>query len=600
VNASKYLNLLKSLNQGKYHENSNNSERNPTVDTDDGTTTTAIATMSPTTSMTDCAISWILERVRSSYRERLETFANPSTYFAKPIDISPLVCARFGWSNTAPNVLTCSNNTSNGTHNGSGGRNCCNAVLYVKFHPNLSPQSHATLARTYRTLLAKSHSESCPFRADAERWLITLDTNNDNDNDNDGRNDNVGEHPTTKAGSHGENRSETPSPSSPFVPPYLLSMSREFTVFEDCSTVGFIARELVRKEATTLGIAMKILESDGGAGAVGGGRPTTRRGILWRASVPYEVVDRCCFDGEGDAVAPQEFVQEQLMACLVVGTEGRTSHDDGESAAPPPPTTTEHDDAAHDRCSYMRNEAALLAAFGWRFEPWPSSSTTVPTSNVLRVGCRLCLASAPVPWCWKEVSDDGGDDEGALGTTATDADGDDGTGRNTHTADECSGESTAAVQQPPLKKRRCDDRNALTTFSNSVGVQHPPPNLSVLDTDEIEKGDGEGVDSSSGSNVASFDVVGSHRHFCPYVSGFASYRQKEGRRPGETPNGTDDFVTPGSTTKPVAGWERVVDALMRPRRGLIEDQGDEECTTLEERSIAREETFQMLRRALHS
>jgi len=569
-----------------------------------------------TKTMRSRATSWVLEQVRKSYRERLDTFANPTTYFAKPVDISPLVCARFGWSNTAPNVLTCSNNDNNNNHTNTNGEKCCNAVLYVKFHPNLSPHSRSTLTQTYRRLLAESHSKSCPFRADAERWLLIDGDDDANEPNNDATNttnNTLQKHPCNDR-------------TSSFVPPYLFSMSRAFEVLEDCSANGFITREFVRREATTLGIAMTIVEMDGSRG-----RGLGRKGI-WRTVVPKEVLDRfdddyglgrvsggdngdeekdCVDVGDSHMTALQNAMQTKLMACLAIlpGVDNDSSQhpqdNEGKHTTTTSTTTAEtrQNKSYNNSHRYIRNESALLAVFGWRFDPWPSpqTSSTTGVSKVLRVKCPLCLASEEIPRCVTAPT-----------TTSNSNDGD------TLVDKDINNTSTAiTTQQPPFKKRR----------------KIPPPNDVLEDVDHHllseessvspsnqAQSRGKGVQTDSATSAAtdrasanSFDVLNSHRHFCPYVSGFASHRQrglvggvKGGVERGATNELRNNLDCSGTTsiaaTPPavaVVGWERVIDALMRPR-GVMDEGNGQDSATVKKRSISREETFQFLRRALQS
>lgn len=43
----------------------------------------------------------------SDFRDRLRTFKT-GWWFAKPLELSPLVCARYGWHNSGPDTLKCS------------------------------------------------------------------------------------------------------------------------------------------------------------------------------------------------------------------------------------------------------------------------------------------------------------------------------------------------------------------------------------------------------------------------------------------------------------------------------------------------------------
>jgi len=64
------------------------------------------------------------------------------------------------WVNTSKDLLKCCNPD-------------CRGVVDVSMHHLLGEDAVSDLAAQYCRLLAKSHSKCCPFRADAERWLIT-------------------------------------------------------------------------------------------------------------------------------------------------------------------------------------------------------------------------------------------------------------------------------------------------------------------------------------------------------------------------------------------------------------------------------------------
>jgi len=381
-------------------------------------------------------------------------------------------------------------------------------------------------------------------------------------------------------------------------------MSREFTVLEDCSTVGFITRKFVRREATTLGIAMTIVE-----------RTRRRRLGCWRTVVPKEVIDHFADeygvgtvrdDGDDGVATLQNSIQTKILACLTMVP----GEDDDESQPPrnnEPNSTTitekaqQHDDTPHNHHRYIRNESALLAVFGWRFDPWPSSptittsSSTAVSSRVLRVKCPLCLASEEIPWC---VSME--DDSERVPTATTRNTTDDGKIDDTNT----NSTTIMTQQQPPLKKPRkiplpppqgCDDQVVVIDVLDDVD-----PESSVPPSNQAQSIGKKGVQTDStisttadtATSVNSFDVLNSHRHFCPYVSGFSSHPQVRLEGLGQGVDATAPAVA-------VTGWRRVIDTLMRPRGGLEEGIG-QDSLSLKKRSISREETFQLLRRALQS
>ncbi|CAB9510668.1 Nuclear-interacting partner of ALK [Seminavis robusta] len=106
---------------------------------------------------------------REAFRSRLETF-RPLTYFCKPTPLSPLVCARFGWTNTSMDMLRCV---------------CCQAALVVKIHPKITKQSTITkLIQAYQKKLATAHKPTCRFRFEADLHFVVTNNNTTITNNN--------------------------------------------------------------------------------------------------------------------------------------------------------------------------------------------------------------------------------------------------------------------------------------------------------------------------------------------------------------------------------------------------------------------------------
>eukprot|EP00545_Synedropsis_sp_CCMP1620_P013767 CAMPEP_0119031260 /NCGR_PEP_ID=MMETSP1176-20130426/41453_1 /TAXON_ID=265551 /ORGANISM="Synedropsis recta cf, Strain CCMP1620" /LENGTH=328 /DNA_ID=CAMNT_0006987651 /DNA_START=539 /DNA_END=1525 /DNA_ORIENTATION=- len=86
---------------------------------------------------------------RETYLERLQSFSS-QTYFAKPIGLSPILCAARGWSNIGADLLECSH---------------CHAKLCVSFDEALLPSQRVKVEQYYKEQLAtKGHaSELCLF-----------------------------------------------------------------------------------------------------------------------------------------------------------------------------------------------------------------------------------------------------------------------------------------------------------------------------------------------------------------------------------------------------------------------------------------------------
>mmetsp|Transcript_20588 Transcript_20588/g.30899 ORF Transcript_20588/g.30899 Transcript_20588/m.30899 type:complete len:373 (+) Transcript_20588:44-1162(+) len=182
------------------------------------------------------------------YFERLATF-KPDTYFAKPLAISPLVCAAFGWENVGRDIIKC-------THKQ------CKAALCIKFHPALDKESHANLCAKYLNLLASSHKDVCPFQSFAKRSLKVMERKSKTNNaviiDVEEENSNE---PASLM-----DRVESALKCSTvdlYVPPYMLPLCNEMKRFEDFTGDGSVTKQSVEEGA------IKIQRQIDAKGAVG-------------------------------------------------------------------------------------------------------------------------------------------------------------------------------------------------------------------------------------------------------------------------------------------------------------------------------------------
>jgi len=91
------------------------------------------------------------QAARRAYHERLVTF-QPATYFAKPASISPLVCARFGWTNPSQDLIVCQK---------------CQACVAITYHPLLKAADEERITAIYKEKLCTAHKVTCPFYASA-------------------------------------------------------------------------------------------------------------------------------------------------------------------------------------------------------------------------------------------------------------------------------------------------------------------------------------------------------------------------------------------------------------------------------------------------
>ncbi|KAL3789029.1 hypothetical protein HJC23_008176 [Cyclotella cryptica] len=174
-----------------------------------------------------------------AYQSRLRSF-RPETYFAKPLSLSPLVCAAFGWENTDVDILQCKHPK-------------CHAVLCIAFHPGLNKQCYDNLNEQYLQMLSSCHSPKCPFKSYSGRWLKVMyrqcNNTDKSQRSGNGQVENVESENTQERLLRKTTQSLKESPQI-YVPPYFLSLSNDFLCFEDYSNDGSITRRLVEEGAS--------------------------------------------------------------------------------------------------------------------------------------------------------------------------------------------------------------------------------------------------------------------------------------------------------------------------------------------------------------
>lgn len=193
-------------------------------------------------------------------------------------------------------------------------------------------------------MLATAHAAaSCPFRSDAERWLLEEET---------------------KRQSHGF-----------VVPPYLLPMSDEFVLLENVGAGGLVSRRMIRVAAVELS---EYLER-------------SNMGVTSLAlSVPQQVANLVEKE-DIDDVAVNDGIVGRLGSLFfsVLGGELREGDDESQDMA----KVLSDDD--EDDFSELATNVPLLAAFGWR-APSKAQGTVGGVDDSAIVECRLCLARSVV------------------------------------------------------------------------------------------------------------------------------------------------------------------------------------------------------------
>eukprot|EP00581_Thalassiosira_minuscula_P008300 CAMPEP_0183702762 /NCGR_PEP_ID=MMETSP0737-20130205/766_1 /TAXON_ID=385413 /ORGANISM="Thalassiosira miniscula, Strain CCMP1093" /LENGTH=405 /DNA_ID=CAMNT_0025929433 /DNA_START=1 /DNA_END=1215 /DNA_ORIENTATION=- len=180
---------------------------------------------------------------RDAYRRRLSTF-RPDTYFAKPLALSPLVCAAYGWENTSKDILKCQHPN-------------CGATICIAFHSSLNEEAHDKLCQQYLEMLVSSHTTGCPFRSFTSRWAKVMKRRASNEANSKCHELTVQELSVIIAEEDNAEYlinkvSDGLRSSQLYVPPYFLSLSDEFLQFEDCSGDGSITRDRVKGRALQL------------------------------------------------------------------------------------------------------------------------------------------------------------------------------------------------------------------------------------------------------------------------------------------------------------------------------------------------------------
>ncbi|XP_077863147.1 zinc finger C3HC-type protein 1-like, partial [Saccoglossus kowalevskii] len=93
------------------------------------------------------------ENIAQSSRQFLprnrEAFFQAFTWFAKPIELSPLKCAQYGWENTDNDIVKCVS---------------CKEIVCASLPKTWDPDLYAKRCEELRAALVKSHSNICPWR----------------------------------------------------------------------------------------------------------------------------------------------------------------------------------------------------------------------------------------------------------------------------------------------------------------------------------------------------------------------------------------------------------------------------------------------------
>ena len=224
----------------------------------------------------------------------------------------------------------------------------CRAAICVDINPTLSAESAQKLARQYRQMLATAHTTVCPFRSDAERWL--LDEN-------------------TKKQSEGF-----------VVSPFLMQMADDYVLLEDLAAGGLVARKMIRAAAVQL--SEHLEQANMGLSKLDVTIPQKVIKFVQKEGSADTTIDVVGLEAEVDRVSG--WVYSALADEL-----NRTGDVSREILA----KKTNDDD---DFDQLVVTNAPLMAALGWRPAVADAGSKS---DDAAVVECPLCLARTSLTSC---------------------------------------------------------------------------------------------------------------------------------------------------------------------------------------------------------
>ena len=224
----------------------------------------------------------------------------------------------------------------------------CRAAICVDINPTLSAESARKLAKQYRQMLATAHTTVCPFRSDAERWLLDEESKMQSDGF--------------------------------VVSPFLMQMSNDYVVLENLAAGGLVARKMIRAAAVQL--SEHLERANMGLSKLNVTIPQKLvEFVEHEASVAGTTLDAAGAGSEVDRVSG--WIHSALADELK-----RSREIPGEALAK---KTSDDDD--FDK---LVTNAPLLAALGWR----PAVADADNNSDdAAVVECPLCLARASLTCC---------------------------------------------------------------------------------------------------------------------------------------------------------------------------------------------------------
>ena len=238
------------------------------------------------------------------------------------------------WINSSQDMLTCTSSS-------------CRAAICVDISPSLSAESARKLAMQYRQMLATVHTSICPFRSDAERWLLDEGS---------------------KKQSEGF-----------VVSPFLLPMADDYVLLEDLAAGGLVARTMIRAAAVQLNDHFE--RANMGLSKLNVAVPRTLVEFVEKEVAAAGGITSDKLESDADRVSG-------WIYAALAGELKRSEEDSGDVLA--------KEVSGDDDFANLVTNVPLLAALGRR----PAVSGTDDTSDdAALVECPLCLARISLTSC---------------------------------------------------------------------------------------------------------------------------------------------------------------------------------------------------------
>jgi len=221
----------------------------------------------------------------------------------------------------------------------------CRAAICVDINPTLSAESAQKVATQYRQMLATAHTTICPFRSDAERWLL------------------------------GE---ESKKQSEGFIlPPFLLPMADDYVLLEDLQAGGLVARKMIRAAAVQLSEHFELANM--GLSKLDVTIPQTL--------VEFVKKEASAAGTSFDALGSESDAVSGWIHAALAGELKRSGELSGVVLS-----KKSSDDDDFDK---LVTNAPLMASLGWR----PAVADSGGSNEAAVVDCPLCLARSSLTSC---------------------------------------------------------------------------------------------------------------------------------------------------------------------------------------------------------